>query len=199
MNLSFSTMLCKVTAPKIPLAVVFVTTVMFLIITPANAIANPAAEVSSGLTTWLADTPTPLPTTQPPLAPELLNKMISFIARKGWDRDVPADEATALGLAAGQSWPLRGVSSPDPDVGDKYHGWAVSRGSDNDLLLAAQQGQIYHFYRITRDGTIIKAIIFNRANHQITMLDSAQAQIEVNAEYAWWAAAWTAPSPTPHS
>ncbi len=42
------------------------------------------------------------------LAPDVLSKMLDYIARVGNDREVPADIANRLGLsAAGQVWPSR--------------------------------------------------------------------------------------------
>jgi hypothetical protein len=73
------------------------------------------------------------------LTPELLSKMLDYIARNGTDRDVPSSIANRLGLtAAGQGSPSREAGAKEITSGIQ-HAVYISRGSDKDILLVRRQ------------------------------------------------------------
>ena len=133
------------------------------------------------------------PTPASPLSPELLGKMMKVGALIGKDRAVPAYIANPLGLTAtGQVWPARQVSVTG-DANDPaafLHGIAYSLGSDQDLALvqARPEAQVYYFFRIHRDGTLVTVLAFDRKTNAITMRAPAEAQADLNTEIAFWTA-----------
>jgi hypothetical protein len=124
------------------------------------------------------------------LTPDLLSKMLGLIARKGTDRPIAAPIANALGLSAtGQEWESRQVSGPDSRPG-AHHGFALSRGTEKDIALSLLTPDILHAFRARRDGTIVAALTLDLRTGQLIMLSHAEAQKELDAEFAYWTSAF---------
>ncbi len=128
------------------------------------------------------------PAAAPPLTPEVMDKMLKLIAAHGTNRETAEALAGALGLAdPGKSWPNRQMEIEDA----KYHyshGFAVSRGSDQDILLSRRTKDSIYAFRAHRDGKVVKALIANFKTGKITMRDPAEAQADFGAECSLWAA-----------
>ncbi len=128
------------------------------------------------------------------LTPELLSKMLDFIAREGVDRDVPASVANRMGLtAAGQSWPSRQMVFVETANGCT-HSVSINRGSDEDILVNVillnvkgdrSNGKI-NTWRIRRDGKIVAALGYDIRTQQFTTLDRSDAQKKLEAELFFW-------------
>jgi len=131
---------------------------------------------------------TPVAAQNPTLAPDVLSKMLDLIARRGTDREVPADVANRLGLsAAGQVWPSRQAGLKDTSSG-LLHGVYASRGREKDLLLtltSASKDNV-DVYRIRRDGTFVTTVSFDPATHQFIERDRAETQKGLDAELIYW-------------
>ena len=129
------------------------------------------------------------PASATPLTPEVMGKMLILIAEKGGDHDFPAILANALGLtASGQSWAGRSIALPE---NGRVHGFAISRGADQDLLITLGPAVFSgtgtgYCYRARRDGTVTAAIVFDVQTQHITALAPADAQKGLNAELAIW-------------
>ena len=102
----------------------------------------------------------PVAAQTPALTPDVLSKMLDYIARDGTDREVPADVASRLGLSgAGQVWPSRQAGLKETSSG-LLHGVYAARGREKDLLLtltSASKDKV-DVYRIRRDGTLVTAV-----------------------------------------
>lgn len=130
---------------------------------------------------------TPVAARNPALAPDVLSKMLDYIARAGNDREVPADIAGSLGLSArGQTWPSRQAGLKETSSG-VLHGVYVSRGRDNDLLLTLTGAakEKVDIYRIHRDGILVKAVSLDM-KHQFIQRDRTDAQKGLDAELVFW-------------
>jgi hypothetical protein len=133
---------------------------------------------------------TPVAAQKPALAPDVLSKMLDYIARVGNDREVPADIANRLGLsAAGQVWSSRQAGLKETSSG-VLHGVYVSRGRDNDLLLTLTGAakEKVDIYRVRRDGILVKAVSLDM-KHQFIQRDRAETQKGLDAELAFWTGA----------
>ena len=122
------------------------------------------------------------------LTPQLMTKMLQLIALRGIDRELAAEFANPLGLTnPGQSWPNRQVASYG--VPSKFnHGFAVSRGSDQDIVISLRSPETIYVFRSNRGGKIVAARSCDIKNGgQITMLDFADAQKALDNEIRFWA------------
>jgi hypothetical protein len=135
---------------------------------------------------------TPVSAQNSALTPELLSKLVDLTARKGFDREMPAIIATALGLsAAGQTWPNHQIITPDRENPHVFHAFAVDRGSEQDVLITLRNpNDGIHCFRTHRDGTLVKAVIYDLQAGQIVTPNHAEATKELNAEIAYWASAF---------
>jgi uncharacterized protein YkuJ len=125
------------------------------------------------------------------LTPELLGRLLDLVARKGTDYETPALVSNALGLSAtGHTWRNRQVNTPDSQPGCS-HCFAIDRGGEKDLTIVLSTPNDLKIYRTERNGKIVLAVIYDRKTEQITLRDPAEAQAEVNAEFAFWATAFT--------
>jgi hypothetical protein len=130
----------------------------------------------------------PVAAQNPTLAPEVVSKMLDYIARGGNDREVPADVANRLGLsAAGEVWRSRQAGLKETSSG-LLHGVYVSRGRDTDLLLTLTSAgkEKVDAYRIRRDGKFVAAISLDLPRHQFIERDPAETQKGLDAELAYW-------------
>lgn len=120
------------------------------------------------------------------LAPDVLARIIDFVARRGTDRDIDSTLAARLGLSApGQAWPSRQIATPTEN--GNYHGFAVSRSSDSDMAVSFLiPSESVHAFRVRRDGTLVAAVIRDLKTGQMIALKPADAQRELDAEYAFW-------------
>jgi hypothetical protein len=111
----------------------------------------------------------PVAAQTPALTPDVLSKMLDYIARDGTDREVPADVPSRLGLSGvGQVWPSR-------------------QAGLKDLLLtltSASKDKV-DVYRIRRDGTLVTAVSLD-AKRQFIERDRAETQKGLDAELVYW-------------
>ena len=120
------------------------------------------------------------------LAPQLLCKMLPYIASNGVDRELAAVFANPLGLStAGATWSYRGIGIHHPDA-EHIYGFGISRGADPDVLLSHRMPDSIHVFRANRDGTVIKALTFSVATKQVTMINPTEAQAEFDTDWNLW-------------
>ena len=126
---------------------------------------------------------------KPALGPDVLSKMLDYIARVGNDREVPADIANRLGLsAAGQVWSSRQAGLKETSSGI-LHGVYAARGRENDLLLTlttASKDRV-DIYRVRRDGILVAAASLDLQKHQFIEHSRAETQKGLDAELVFWA------------
>ncbi len=122
------------------------------------------------------------------LTPGFIAKVLALMSRHGNDRETPAPFANALGLTpAGESWANRQVAA----TGQKtqfLHSFAVSRGSDTDILLSVRRPDALLAFRAHRDGTLVSALSYDIKTRQITLLEPQVAKTRFADECAFWAA-----------
>jgi len=129
---------------------------------------------------------TPVVAQDPTLAPDVLSKMLDLIARRGTDREVPADIADRLGLSeAGQVWPSRQAGLKETPSG-LLHGVYAARGSGRDLLLTLTSPEMLYVYRIHRDGKLVTAVTADKRTRQFIERDQAETQKGLDAELVYW-------------
>jgi len=128
----------------------------------------------------------PLPAAQAKLTPELLVKILRYISIAARDREAPAVLASALGLTApGIKWADRQVQATH--IADAAsHSIAISRGTDQDLLLTKLQNGSLLAFRVQRNGALVSALTFDVPQQKLTMRTPAEAQADLTAEYAYW-------------
>lgn len=136
-----------------------------------------------------ASTPAALPasgTTNQPLSPELLSKLLRLVAVKGTDREATAPFANALGLTpAGQGWPDRQIGANGADK--IVHAFIVSRGTDQDVLLYISRPDSALIFRSQRDGKIVSALSFDKQTSALTIRNPDEAQKDLDSEFVFWA------------
>jgi hypothetical protein len=135
-----------------------------------------------------ASVPAATPSGPEKLTPDLLSKLLRLNTLKGTERVVPAPFANALGLGKpGQGW-------PDHDIGITFasdnltHGFAVSRGTDQDVLISVRYPESIRTIRSTRDGKAVAGLVYDHTTNLITLMPIDQAQTGLDAEFAFWAA-----------
>jgi hypothetical protein len=117
----------------------------------------------------------------------LLSKMLDLIARMGTDLDIPARVANPLGLSAtDKGWPSRQIVYQETASGIT-HSMAIGRGNDQDIAVNSRKADNIDFYRIRRDGTLVTALIYDIQTQQFTERNLAEAQKNLDAEFAFWA------------
>lgn len=121
------------------------------------------------------------------VAPQLLCKVLPYIASNGTDRELPPLFAGPLGFSAsGATWSYRGIGVQDPDP-EHVYGFAMGRGSDPDIMVSKRVPGRIHVFRASRDGKVIKALVFDLSTKQVTMSDPAEAQVEFDVVWNFWA------------
>lgn len=121
------------------------------------------------------------------LAPDVLSKMLDYIAKVGIDREVPADIANRLGLSdTGKVWPSRQAGA---QISGRLHGVYASRGGDKDLLLTLTTDKQVDVYRIRRDGILVAAVTLDLPKHQMVEHNRAETQKGLEAELVFWSSA----------
>jgi hypothetical protein len=146
---------------------------------------------SSGNVILAAGAPTAAPATHQRLTPELWQKMQQLNTAQGTDNDVSTKIANALGMTAtGQGWPGHrfGALEHVNDSNLSQRIYVVSRGADQDVLLTRGTAGVLFVYRIHRDGTLVAALSLNRETKEITMRNPAEAEADLEGEFAFWAA-----------
>lgn len=129
-----------------------------------------------------------VPPTQ--LTPELLSKILQLIGLRGIDQVIPARIVNALGLTAtGEDWPDHKIGAQDnpKDPNTLMHSFAVSRASDQDVVLTQSNKVSIHSYRAHRDGTLVAALTFNKTTGELSMRSPVEAQADLAAEFKFWA------------
>jgi hypothetical protein len=147
--------------------------------------------VSLTLLALLAFVPTGLRAQNSSMSPDLMSKMLQLIASKGTDREINKYIATALGLTSGgKGWPDRQIASRlSTDPQSATHGFAVSRGSEQDVVLYKRDPDAsVRLFRARRDGKLVKAGFTTYQGTQVTMRAPADAQKELETELAYWTA-----------
>jgi len=137
----------------------------------------PAASPSAG--------PTVVPMS---LTPAFMEKMLKLISAQGQDRECPSQFANALGLSApGKTWADRQVVADGKSTGFVY-GFAVSRGSEQDLLITVRQPAALLAFRAHRDGTIVSAFSFDAQSQKFSIRTPLEAQAPFAKVCAFWQA-----------
>jgi hypothetical protein len=138
-----------------------------------------------------AETPTAAPPASLPAASgpvfnaEVMNKVLQLISSKGKDGTVSPAIASTLGLTSGETWLDHKVAVIAPDK--MNHGFAISRGADQDVVLYVRYPDTVHIFRAHRDGTLVAALTYNNQTQAIVVLPIAEAQAEHASELAIWA------------
>jgi hypothetical protein len=114
------------------------------------------------------------------LTPSLLNNLLGLTARKGNELQLPSWATKPLGLPAG--WIGTVVAVPESRVGF-YHSFAISKGSDQDIIFTLRAPDSVHLFRTRRDGTLISAAVVNL---DATLREGVDMQNELRAELALW-------------
>jgi len=132
--------------------------------------------------------PAPAAPANSTLTPEFLEKMLKLIAAQGQDRDCPAAFANPLGLGAtGQTWADHQAVAYGKTTGFLY-GFAVSRGSDQDVLITVRRPKDILAFRSRRDGTLVSAFAFEIQSKQLGMRPPAKAQEDFIEVCEFWRA-----------
>jgi len=123
----------------------------------------------------------------PALTPQLMTKMLQLIAVSGSNRELAAEFAHPLGLTAtGQSWPNRQVASYG--IPSNFnHGFAVSRGSDQDVVLSLRTPDTIYVFRSDRHGASATALSCDVKNGNIITLNFVNARKALDNEIRFWA------------
>ena len=120
------------------------------------------------------------------LSPELLSRILSVIASDGIYRDVPPEISNALGLSGtGQGWPSRQLAVKDTS-NNVSHAIAISRDTDQDIVLNRRSLDSFSAFRIKRDGTLVTAVRYDLNTGRLVVRSRAEAQKELNGEIAYW-------------
>jgi hypothetical protein len=136
----------------------------------------------------MASAPATASSPGPVLTSDLMGKILKAIQLFGGDKNADAGIASALGLTApGQTWPDRQLGS-QLDNETAMHGFVISRGSEQDVMIYLSTGDTALIFRSTRDGKVVAALNRNKKTRQITMLNPREAQAALNTEIAYWAA-----------
>jgi len=121
------------------------------------------------------------------LTPEFISRMLTLLSLRGNDHETPARFANALGLTPpGVSWANRQVAAKGQAT-EFIHSFAVSRGSDTDLLLSVRRPDALLVFRAHRDGTLVSALSYDLKTKQIGPLDPKVARTDLADECAFWA------------
>lgn len=120
------------------------------------------------------------------LTPALLAKVLRLIDLRGVEREVPPNYANALGMtASGAAWPDRQQAATQGTV---LHGFAVSRGTDQDVVVSVRDQAELRVFRVRRDGgMVVAACIVDLGDGDITMRAPAEAQAQLDEEMRFWA------------
>lgn len=121
------------------------------------------------------------------VAPQLLCKVLPYIASNGTDRELSPLFAGPLGFSApGVTWPYRGIGVQDTDP-EHVYGFAIGRGSDPDIMVSKRVPGSIHVFRASRDGKVIKALVFDYSTKQVKMSAPVEAQVEFDTVWNFWA------------
>ena len=148
-----------------------------------------AFAVAGGSVARAAGSPPPAAAVPSPgamLTPALLGKVLRLIDLRGVEREVPPNYANALGMtASGQAWPDRQQAATQGKV---LHGFAVSRGTDQDVVISVRDDVELRVFRVRRDGgMVVTACIVDLGDGDITMRAPAEAQAQLDEEMRFWA------------
>jgi hypothetical protein len=139
-----------------------------------------------------AGSPASAPARPARLTPELMQKMRQLLAAKGQDGELLARFANASGLTAtGQPWLKRTIYADNgSNPATTKHGFAIGRGADQGAVLdkTSPGSDIHYAYHVEPDGALLGALAYNRKTGEITMRNSAEAQTDLEVEFAFWAA-----------
>ena len=126
------------------------------------------------------------PATKSPVTPDMLARILKFIASAGHDGELPATIAGPLGLAtAAQAWPDRQFAVQGDETGT-VHAIAISRAADSDLVFSVRGPAAITVFRAHRDGTLVDAVDFFPGTQQSMKAPPGQARTDFAAECAFW-------------
>jgi hypothetical protein len=122
------------------------------------------------------------------LSPTLMSKMLEVILHSGRDSSMAANIASALGItAAGEPWLDHEITVTATD-GHK-HQFAVSRGTDQDIVIACVYPDKILAYRVHRDGRVVAALAHDIKSKENTVRAPVETQAEAESEFKMWAEA----------
>jgi hypothetical protein len=94
--------------------------------------------------------------------------------------------ASPLGLSpAGAAWQTRQLVLKD-SANSTMHGFAISRGTDPDIILSRRDAKSVYAFRSSRDGELVSAIMADRSTKQVTLLSRSEAKAEFDSEWKFW-------------
>ena len=121
-----------------------------------------------------------------PLKPEILNKILQWMVTNGGDVESPAVLTSALGFTdVGQKWSSREVDAHDDRPGF-LHGFAISRGDEQDIALILRGPDSIHVFRVHRNGVLVRAVVYDFKTRQITMDSPDEGQKGLDVELKFW-------------
>jgi hypothetical protein len=125
------------------------------------------------------------------LSPDVLNKIMKFIAEKGGHQEIPAVLSSALGLTdSGHTWPTNSIvlaHTVDGHVVPGFkHGFSFSSEGQQDIVIIERDSDQIRAYRTQRDGKLVTAIMYDVKAHQVTVRSRAEAQRGLNTEITYW-------------
>jgi hypothetical protein len=143
---------------------------------------------SLALLAMLALVPATVRAQSSPLSPELLDKMLDLMPSEGSDKDIPAPAENGLGISGtGQAWETHHFPASAPeDPSAPTHFFSINRGTDEDISFLRRIPDGLYVFQTHRDGGLVMALFWDFRFKQITRLDPAKAQADLNSELAFW-------------
>ncbi len=124
-----------------------------------------------------------------PLSLDLENRILALIEEHGVDVELSSAIASTLGFSSnGPTWDARaiGIRQDESDSSTPLHNIWVHPGANQDLIFSRWADGARHFMRVTRDGRIVKAMVYDPGGVGSKPIPIAFAQKEANAEFEFW-------------
>lgn len=124
-----------------------------------------------------------------PLSPDLLNKILALIEEHGVDVELSPTIANTLELSSkGSAWAAReiGAREDESDSSTPLHNIWIHAGATEDFLVSHWAAGTSHLMRVSRDGKVVSAMIYDPGGLGSRSIPITVAQEEVNAEFAFW-------------
>lgn len=121
------------------------------------------------------------------LTPELRQKILKLIEKRGDDGEIPARFANALGVSStGKPWPNHHANAIDTNKPDTVHIFSVSRINDQDVVLTKRFPDGLNAYRVNQDGKVVTALSYKLQTKELTMRIPVEAQSDLDVEIVFW-------------
>jgi hypothetical protein len=117
---------------------------------------------------------------------QFIGKILMLIALEGSDQELDSILANALGFSpVGGSWANHQVATQD-HAANAYYGFAISRKTDQDVLLQFRKANTVSAFRAHRDGTLVSAASYNVETGQLAKQTADEAQAAFAAQCLFW-------------